>query len=319
MQKIDIMAGMEGQHIATSVFLPDDLQNRSPILVFASPGGGYARGYFDIQIDVTYSQAEHHASRNIIFVAYDHLGVGDSDKQDIDRLSIEDIATANHNAVMDVTRRLREGTLIDGLPATNPRASIGIGQSMGGGVTMIMQAKHRSFDAYAGLGWSAIQSVLPQKAADVRDAIKQMSSSLGRNSDIDTLETARHIRQDFDYRYPFHWDDVPDEIIRADLGVGFPTRTTPVPWGSMSMPRCVAAMRGPGYVTQEAAMIDVPVLMAFGERDVSEYPWAEASAFPRCRDFTLFIAPAMAHMHNFASTRQLFWDRLVRWYHSVAP
>ena len=320
MRRLDIRAGERGREIAASVFLPDGLVERRPIVVVASPGGGYARGYFDLHFDgfEGYSQAEHHAAAGIVLVAYDHLGVGESSLEHLDELTIEDIADANHAAVTEIVARLRDGSLIAGEGSIEPAAVIGAGQSMGGGVSIIMQARHRTFDAYAGLGWSAIQSVLPQKDPAVQKAIRDLSSGLGRASESADLVTAQALRREFDYRYPFHFEDVPEAILAADMAGGYPVRRDPPPWGSRTMPKCVAAMRGPGYVKAEAAVIDVPVLMVFGERDVSEDPHAEAAAFPRCRDFTLFIAPKMAHMHNFAGTRRLFWDRLIRWCRSVA-
>jgi hypothetical protein len=45
---------------------------------------------------------------------------------------------------------------------------------------------------------------------------------------------------------------------------------------------------------------------------------AEPGAFPASRDVSLFIAPTMAHMHNFASTRALLWDRIADWSLMVA-
>jgi pimeloyl-ACP methyl ester carboxylesterase len=77
-------------------------------------------------------------------------------------------------------------------------------------------------------------------------------------------------------------------------------------------------MMAPGFVKEEAAVIDVPVLMAYGERDVSPAPHLEPSAFPQSRDVSLYIAPEMAHMHNFAATRRLLWDRIAGWAEMIA-
>jgi pimeloyl-ACP methyl ester carboxylesterase len=321
MRKAELRAGTQGREIAATLFLPDGPLPAHPIVMFASPGGGYARGYFDLRFGGLdgYSQAEHHTRAGLVLVAYDHLGVGDSSLERLDELRIEDIAEANDAAARELIARLRAGTAIAGQGPFEPGLVVGAGQSMGGGVSMIMQARHRTFEAYVGLGWSAIQSVLPQRDAEVQAAIKARSEALGRDSDPAALVTAQQIRREFDYRYPFRWEDVPEAIVAADMAGGYPVRETAPPWGSRTMPRCVAAMRSPGYVQAEAAEIDVPVLMAFGERDVSEDPRAEAAAFRNATEFTLFIAPRMAHMHNFASTRALLWDRLVRWCRSVAP
>ena len=65
-------------------------------------------------------QAGWHAERGWIFVACDHLGVGDSSLAD---------------------------------PAV-----LGIGQSMGGCLTVVQQARHESYDGVGVLGYSAIHT-----------------------------------------------------------------------------------------------------------------------------------------------------------------
>ena len=57
----------------------------------------------------------------------------------------------------------------------------------------------------------------------------------------------------------------------------------------------------------------MPVFVGVGERDVCPEPLAEPKAYTRARDVTVYIAPRMAHMHTFASTRLQLWDRLVGW------
>jgi pimeloyl-ACP methyl ester carboxylesterase len=321
MRSAEIRAGAPGREIAATIHLPSEGASARPVIVFAAPGGGYGRRYFDLRLDARpgYSQAEHHTAAGLVVVAYDHLGVGDSSLQGLEDLTIEQIADANHVGVVDILARLRAGAAVAGLGPIEPAAVVGAGHSMGGGVSLIMQARRRTFDAYLSLGWSAIQSVLPQRSHEIQAAVKASSATLGRLSPASDLLTAQQIRRDFDYRYPFYWEDVPEDLVAADLAGGFPARATTPPWGSRTMPRCVAAMRAPGYVATEAAAIDVPVLMAFGERDVSESPGAEPAAFRRAKDVTVFVARRMAHMHNFAGTRGLLWDRIVGWCRGLKP
>ena len=54
-----------------------------------------------------------------------------------------------------------------------------------------------------------------------------------------------------------------------------------------------------------------------GERDTCPDPHAEPTAYRRSDDITVSITPAMAHMHNFAGTRRLMWDRLASWAHGI--
>src|SRR5581483_2794386 len=134
------------------------------------PGGGYGRGYFNMRFagHSGYSEAEHHTGAGVIFIAADHLGVGASSVPDFTRLTVEMIAAANDHAIREVLMRLRAGTLARELPAVQVAATVGIGQSMGGCLTIIMQARHSTYDAIAPLGYSAIHTVLPQRSAEAR-------------------------------------------------------------------------------------------------------------------------------------------------------
>jgi hypothetical protein len=77
-------------------------------------------------------------------------------------------------------------------------------------------------------------------------------------------------------------------------------------------------MLAPGAVATEAAAITVPVLVAVGERDVVPNPWMEPFAFKSSTDISVFVVPRMAHMHNFAHTRHLLWDKIHSWGTGVA-
>ena len=68
----------------------------------------------------------------------------------------------------------------------------------------------------------------------------------------------------------------------------------------------------------EAAAVTVPVFVGVGERDVCPAPLAEPGAYRRSRDVSVFIVPRMAHMHNFACTREVLWNRLVSWSRMIA-
>ena len=66
----------------------------------------------------------------------------------------------------------------------------------------------------------------------------------------------------------------------------------------------------PGAVPDEAARIDVPVLLATGERDVCHPPAEEVATLKSATDISVLVVPRMAHMHNFATTRTLLLERL---------
>lgn len=64
-----------GTEVAATVVLPTDVA-ASRALAVAFPGGGYSRGYWDIQWPGGCSQAGFHAEHGWVFAAVDHLGVG---------------------------------------------------------------------------------------------------------------------------------------------------------------------------------------------------------------------------------------------------
>jgi pimeloyl-ACP methyl ester carboxylesterase len=280
--------------------------HRPPIIVFASPGGGYARGYFDLPPfqGEAYSQAEHHVAAGFILVAYDHLGTGDSTCPERDDLSNEQIAAANDAAVRTLIGMFEEGKISDRLPPLQGAFKIGLGQSLGGCLTILMQGAHRTFDAIVPLAASAVQGVLPQPTEAARRAGIEGFAAAAADGGIDFV-------------YPFFWDDTPREILDADQQGGFPVRETVPPWGSKTIPRCASLFMTPGHLAAPAASVEVPVFIGLGERDTCADPLGEPASFARSRDVSVFIVPRMAHMHNFASTRKILWDRIVAWSKAV--
>jgi hypothetical protein len=116
-----------------------------------------------------------------------------------------------------------------------------------------------------------------------------------------------------EFLYPFYYDDVPADIVAADTAGGYPLRDTAPVFGSKTIPPCVVAMLSPGYISREAAEVTVPVFIGLGERDTAPNPHEEPSAFCASSDITLFVCERMAHMHNFATTRAVLWDRIAGW------
>jgi alpha-beta hydrolase superfamily lysophospholipase len=288
-----------------TVFAPDPLPDRF-VAAFGFPGGGYNRGYFDLAVELPgdggSSEARWHAERGWCFVACDHLGVGDSSRPEPTALTIESLAAANDATVRALTARLGE---------TRVAARIGIGQSMGGCLTIAAQGHHRTFDGIAILGFSAIHTVLP-----TRDGHSTQPDVARGSLDVD-LETSSALIGSDTFRYAFFWDDVAADLVEQDLA-GYPLREgAGAPAWASPPPPCAVAMLSAGVVGAEAANVDVPVLVGAGERDTVPDPDAEPGAYPAA-DVSVFVAPRMAHMHNFASTRELMWRRTHSWGDAVA-
>lgn len=322
--RIDVTGSVEvpGKiEIAATAYLPDPATlGDKPVVIFALPGGGLSRHYFDIHFAGRegYSEAEYHRDNGFIVVAIDHLGVGESTARSLDTIHIEDIAAANNAAVQEITRRLKQGTLARGFPDLPGLFRVGIGQSMGGGVTIVMQGRHNTYDAIASLGYSAIHTVLPQPTEAGRERVKAAMSVNSRWSDPKALEFTSTTDAGVDYAYVGFWDDVPREIVDAKLKHGYPLSDDGPDWLSPTTPRCVIAMLSPGHVAEEAAHIDVPVLVAVGERDVVPDPLAEPAAYQGTDDVTVFVVPRLGHTHNLGNNRRVLWDRIESWSRMVA-
>jgi pimeloyl-ACP methyl ester carboxylesterase len=112
----------------------------------------------------------------------------------------------------------------------------------------------------------------------------------------------------------FHFDDVDAAVVARDME-DYPARGGDLPaWGSATIPSpLVLWCLAPGSVLVEAAAITAPVLVAMGERDVVVDPRGEVRAYASSPSVDLFVCPKMAHMHNFAGTREEFWARIETW------
>jgi pimeloyl-ACP methyl ester carboxylesterase len=287
--------------LAATVVLPaaDALPERPAVLV-AMPGAGYSRTYFDIPED-GYSEAQYHNQRGTIVVALDHLGVGASSVPPFEVTTLDVVAAANDAAVNSILDRLRDGSLAPGIGAIDAACVVGAGQSMGGHVLAAMQAYHQTFDGVAMLGSSMVCTSMPSRPGSAQVVVPDGTPP---------EEAAALFVQATDWRYAFFWEDVPESFVEADFAGGHPVRETAPIWGSTTVPGLAAALVLPGVVAAEAASIDVPVLVGMGERDVCQEAVAELAAFTSASDVAAIVVPRMAHMHNFAGTRQRMWDRI---------
>jgi alpha-beta hydrolase superfamily lysophospholipase len=326
-------------HTAATVFLPDEgVLSDPPVVCFAFPGGGYCRRYysFDMPDGTGGGQAGWHTRRGWIFVACDHLGFGDSTSPEGDVLNYDNVALGNKATVEAVMEKLENGTLLDGYGPVQGAATLGIGQSMGGCFTIVLQGQHRTFDAIGSLGFSGIHTVVPTRPGappavwpwvlrgsepgnpKILNQAALAAAAGPRLGGPESLTDAA-AQGEHPFAWSFHYDDEPAEVVAADMAASAGTGDGPLPvWRSATTPACGIYMVAPGTVATEAACITVPVLVAVGERDVVPNPWLEPVAFKSSSDVTVFVCPRMGHMHNFAHTRHLFWERIHAWGSGVA-
>jgi pimeloyl-ACP methyl ester carboxylesterase len=300
--------------VAATVHLPDGAAVPE-VVAIAMPGGGYNRGYYDLQIPghSGYSQARYHTDRGWALVACDPIGTGDSSVPAAPH-TIAQVAAVQAAAVRWLRDRLAAGTLADGLPPAPDTIVLGLGQSMGGCFTIAAQGGHAPYDAVGILGFSARHTELPLPEGTFAQVPTSPDGGAPSQEDVTAALMAS-------FRWVFHFDDVPADIAALDMA-SVPMRDgDDVPtWGrrAASLP-CGVDMLKPGVVAGQAAVIAVPVLIAQGERDVVPHPRDEPAAYSSSDHVTMVRIPAMAHMHNFASTRERMWHAIHAWGQSLLP
>ncbi|WP_157218046.1 alpha/beta fold hydrolase [Flavisphingomonas formosensis] len=286
--------------------LPVDLA-ADPVVLFCAPGGGMTRLYYDLggPNDRRFSFAEAMARNGWITIAFDHLGAGDSSPVDDGYMIDPARVTAAHAAaVAAMAERLRAG--LDGYPPVPSFRTIGVGHSMGGMVAGWVQAHHRPYDAMLILG-------------------------SGPYGFISELDTGLH---------PLAGD--PDrargELVDRMRALGIAPRLV-----LTSNPRSRAIFRGgdpaaiawmrqvrtpilsvvgsftmiPEGWAPEAAAIDVPLLLLFGDDDICPEPRDVPGWFSGSRDITLHILADTGHSHFAFPSIDTLTRRAAAWIRSI--
>ncbi len=317
--------------LAATVVLPEpEALGDRPVVCFAKPGGGYSRGYYtcDLPGPAAGAQADFHVERGWIFVAMDNLGGGDS-ATTAQRPGLSAPVEAAQAAESEILLRLANGLIAPGYPPVTQPVVIGLGQSTGGLLTIVQQARHRSYDGIGVLGFSAVQSQPPTPPGGLpvvtawfaRDLPpEQPGAVLNAAALVQATEGAEQDSAWTSLTWGFHYDDVPAELVEEDmahyeaiaLGGKQPEGAPPHPYNSYTTPDAARFVLTPGAVAPEAAAVAVPVLSAMGVRDLVLDPRGESRAFRSAPSFDLFVCPRLGHMHNFGGTRALFWDRIHR-------
>jgi hypothetical protein len=303
-------ARSEPVQIAGTVVVDLDRLIADPIVIIGIPGGTYHRRYWDLQPPgrTGYSQAEWVAERGGVFVACDYLGGGDSSRpEDGDFMTLEVCADAAHEVYRQVSQGLRKGSLVDGLRPLDGAVFVGVGQSLGGFITMIQQGKYADYPGIGVLGSSplAIRNIPVHRDLDglsPEERRRAVMEDNAKTSGVDELPVYHGAPRE-NFRGIFHVLDVPEDLYRYDVEE------------CHTLINRVTGIDGmtTGYAQPFADRIISPIFLGFGESDVARDPRLEPTAYPASRDLTIVELPRMAHMHNFADTREQLWRRFDDW------
>jgi len=255
------------------------------------PGGTYSREYWDLRIAGYggYSFADFATENGYAVLTIDPLGTGESSKPARD-FDFTDIAAALAHAVAALPEAIGDHA-----------PPVAVAHSLGGYLAITQQAL---FSSYAGLAVFGCtnQHVAPlnlDAAFIARAATPQGRTALAR----EILSVLREPYFDGPREHMqswFHLDDVPVDVANADAAVSV-------------VPRVFGTAMIPGVVAEQAARIDVPVLIGYGSVDVSPDPHAEAGLYGSCPDITTVLLAGSAHCHNMSSSRHRLWRRLLAW------
>jgi pimeloyl-ACP methyl ester carboxylesterase len=277
------------------------------------PGGGINRRYFDLDVagqGGAFSMARHLAVGGDLVVTLDPPGVGGSDTPDdgytlTPHVVSDVLAAAIATLLQDLGQRRIAGTELGGVV---PRATVGLGHSAGALLIAVQQARHRSYDVVALLGFSAsgLPGVLTEEELRYAGRPKEFSQLVA------ALTKAR-----FGHPLP-EWSnssagELERDAVAAEVDVALNAASSRL----LALVGMTAIM--PGSVQPELDELRVPIFAALGEHDLGGTLDVLPSQLSGSGDLTLFLLEGAGHTHNVAVNRRLLWDRVARWAASVTP
>ena len=298
------------------LFLPepgpsDGLRRGSdPItLVVCLPGGGMTRRYFDLpeHLPGRWSMARHVVeARGLAVLTLDHVGVGESPPpHDPYTLTPRVVAAVHAHVVAEVVDRLRSGELVAGVGPVPIDTVVGLGHSMGGMIVVHQQARHRSYDAVALLGFGG--DGLPEHLDD---------DERGYAGDHDELELALPALVAARFGTALVPPSGGGTTRSAFLNVGVTTPGAPELLGHAS--GVLLALSGltsmiPGVSDDALRAIDVPVFLGVGEHDIVAGAERLVELLAGAPSITEFVLPAAGHNHVIADGREAMFDAVADW------
>jgi pimeloyl-ACP methyl ester carboxylesterase len=313
-QWVDVAAVMPRKspaRLAVNICFPDAGVPLSGVVYCCIPGGGMNAAYFDLRFDddESFSFAARMACAGAVTVLVNPLGVGGSTvPEDGFAVGLDTLIDADALAVTAALEALRRGTADEHLPPLTGMTVIGVGHSMGGMFTLMQQARHRSYAALVLMGFSLNgmpQILTPAEAACAGDAA-------AARANVAELAHAR-------FREPFPILQITDQsrslLKQGDNDKGVRKAIVAARDRMIAIGAMFALI--PGSVAPEAAAIDVPLLLLFGQQDICGAPHQVPPSFPKVTDLELFVLPQSGHNHFTAASRAVLFDRIKRWTSSL--
>jgi pimeloyl-ACP methyl ester carboxylesterase len=297
--------------LSVDLFAPQDV-GADALLWVCVPGGGISRRYFDLDVNGLggFSMAGFLSRGGDFVVTIDPPGVGESDRPDDGYLLtphlVADVLAA---AVESLEGDPTFGGLVDAQRGQfAPRVKIGLGHSAGALLIACQQARHRSFDALALLGFSAsgLPAVLNEEELGYAGRPKELAGAVAK------LSEAR-----FGDPLPQWSNSVVGELEPGTIAAAIDTALAQASSKLLALVGMTAIV--PGSVQPELDQLRAPIFAALGERDLAGKLDVLPGQLPACGDLTLFLLEGAGHNHNVAPNRQILWRRLARWAASIEP
>jgi pimeloyl-ACP methyl ester carboxylesterase len=263
-------------------------------------GGPVTRRYWDLDVpgaNGSYSFARTMAGKGHYVVLADHLGIGESSMPPPMELTVDVMAAASHDAFSAKLAHLPS------LPA------IGVGHSMGAMLTAIQQAHHHTYVAVALTGFTnaGLPDYVPAELQPFIDDPLRLRAELPAVL-ASRAQFPPPPAPEAPPRRPvrFHGSKLPKEVSDAVRAIA-------------AVPPPLAAMTSmvPGSIRPEMEVIDVPVLIANGDLDITGAIEDIPAGFPKAPSVTTVVLPETGHSHHAFEGRHVLYDTLDQWVRSL--
>ncbi len=267
------------------------------------PGGGMRRQFYDLPVagDDSFSFAKAMCAQGFTCVLVDHPGVGDTDQPD-DGFVLTPLLLAQAHAAALAWMQAN-------VPALRGLRSIGVGHSMGAMITLIQQHQHASHDGIVllGFGFQGLPQYLHPKVQALLDDRPTLNAQ--------SVELAKKF---FRVAYP---------VMRGGGGGGLYGGESAERAGIdgikavsthlLAVPAFMSML--PHHWDAMAARIDVPVLVALGDKDLVKAPDNAGQIFSDSPAVDVMVLPETGHSQFlFASRRDLF-AKIGHWANDLWP